>query len=221
MAAASARAPGGATGSVVAVDLIAGGREKAAARGPVASVHESELLVTEEYLQRVLSMEVLRQISAAYWRFLRRISLGLLRKHAESTHESLVVVLPRAALLRFQSPRYQEGSDSAAVTWPIDRGLLVAPEGRGRGSLRISLQRVPSSPRRPRQARVLMRMEVVGYYPWCRGRGWFAPVGTWLYAHTQAEVHRLVLRGFMRSLAGLELPSAPAGVAVLRESGGS
>ena len=59
---------------------------------------------------------------------------------------------------------------------------------------------------RPEGARFLVRMEVEGYYPRIRGGGWFAPAGAWLYGQTQARIHRLVFRGFLRSLAGLELP---------------
>jgi hypothetical protein len=202
----------------VAVELIAGGREKAPAHGPVGSVHEAELLVAEQDVERVISAEVLSQVSDAYWRFLGRISLGLLRKHAEPGHESLVVVLRQAALLRLDAPTYREDSENASVTWPIDRGLLVAREGWGRGSLAISLRRAARDPRRSGDARVLMRMEVVGYYPRCRGHGRFTPVGTWIYANTQAQIHRFVLRGFMRSLAGLELPPAAA-TPVVREHG--
>ena len=32
-----------------------------------------------------------------------------------------------------------------------------------------------------------MRMEVEGYYPRIRARGWFAPAGAWLYGQTQAK----------------------------------
>jgi hypothetical protein len=58
------------------------------------------------------------------------------------------------------------------------------------------------------------RMEVDGYYPRIRAGGWFAPVGVWLYGQTQARIHRLVFRGFLRSLAGLELPPNGTGASM-------
>jgi hypothetical protein len=57
---------------------------------------------------------------------------------------------------------------------------------------------------------MLARMEVADYYPRIRGGGWFAPIGAWIYAHTQARIHRLVMRGFLRSLATLELAPVKA-----------
>ena len=141
-----------------------------------------------------MSAGFLERIAHAYWRFLGRISLGFLRVRSEPGHESIVPLIPRVALLRFLPARYSGDPDRAEVEWRIDRGLLVASGGRGRGSLRIHLERrAPGRAERGR-ARLLMRMEVAGYYPRLRGPGWFAPLGAWLYAHTQAQVHRLVLR---------------------------
>jgi hypothetical protein len=199
-AVARARRPG--IGAVVAVELIAGGRERTAARGPVASVHEAELTVATEGSEHLVEAGFMREIADAYWRFLSRISLGILRKHSEPDHVSLVVLSPRAPLLRFRAPRYEVDAGSGEVEWGIDRGLLVASRGRGHGSLRIRIEQLAESERDPGEVHLLMRMEVLGYYPRSRGRGWFAPAGAWIYGHTQAQIHRIVLRGFMRSLAG-------------------
>lgn len=195
------------------VELIAGGREAVARRGPVGSVHDAELLVPPEALAGLLTTSFMRRVASAYWRFLGRISLGLLRVRSEPGHQA-IVLLPRLALLRFGAARHREGSDWAEVGWDIDRGLLVAREGRGRGSLRIRIQQVARDSEHARRARLLMRMEVDGYYPRCRGGGWFAPVGTWLYVQTQARIHHLVMRRFMRSLVRLELSPSRAGKSV-------
>jgi hypothetical protein len=197
---ARARTPG--IGAIVAVELIAGGREKTAVRGPVASIHQAELTVAVEGSEQLVGTGFVREVADEYWRFLSRISLGILRRHSEPDHVSLVVVSPRAALLRFRAPRYAASATSEEVEWGIDRGLLVAGRGRGQGLLRISIERLAHSGRDPGKARLLMRMEVLGYYPRSRGHGWFAPMGAWIYGHTQAQIHRIVLRGFMRSLAG-------------------
>lgn len=196
------------------VELIPGGREQVARRGPVGSVHEAELVTAPEAVGPLLTTGFVRRAAGAYWRYLGRISLGLLRVRSEPGHQSLVLLLPGAALLRFGPPRYRDGPDWAEVEWGIDRGLLVAAEGRGRGSLRTRVQRVTNGDRAG-TARLRVRMEVDGYYPRCRGRGWFAPLGTWIYGRTQARIHRLVMRGFLRSLAGLG-PTSGAAEAVAR-----
>ena len=58
-------------------------------------------------------------------------------------------------------------------------------------------------------------MEVADYYPLIRGGGWLAGARTWLYAQTQARIHQRVMRGFLRSLATLELPSSSGQASVL------
>jgi hypothetical protein len=45
--------------------------------------------------------------------------------------------------------------------------------------------------------------EVSNFYPWIRGSGWFARLGTWLYSQTQFRVHVWITKGFLRSLADL------------------
>ncbi len=50
-----------------------------------------------------------------------------------------------------------------------------------------------------------MRAEVENFYPLLRGSGPFARMGSRFYAATQLRIHVLVTRGFLRSLAELEL----------------
>src|SRR6478736_2131792 len=52
------------------VELIASGHEEVAQRGPVGSVHEAELLVEPEAVERLLAADFLKQVAVAYWRFL-------------------------------------------------------------------------------------------------------------------------------------------------------
>ena len=203
------------------VELLARGQEETPRTGPVRSVHEAELLVPTDAGPHLLTASLMEGVAAAYRGFLRHGSLGLLRARSEPGYETLLLLLPWPPLLRFRGPRYRGGSDWAEVEWGIDRGLLVAREGRGRGSLRIRIQQVPRDGEEAGRARLLMRMEVAGYYPRCRGGGWFAPVGTWLYAYTQARIHRLVMRGFMRSLAGFDLSPRGIGAAVPAKRWGS
>src|SRR4029079_12541847 len=96
------------------------------------------------------------------------------------------------------------------VTWPIEGGLLVA--FRGRGFLRITVRRIESSdPDASETAKVRVRAEVHNFYPLLRGSGPFARIGVHLYSITQLRIHGLVTRGFLRSLARLELPPSPVG----------
>ena len=62
---------------------------------------------------------------------------------------------------------------------------------------------------------MLARMEVAGYHPLIRGAGRLAGARTWLYAQTQSRIHQRVMRGFLRSLATLELPSSSGQPSIL------
>ena len=110
------------------VELIPGGREEVARRGPVGSVHDAKLLVPAEASGPLVTSVLLKRVACEYLRFLCRISLGLLRVRFGAGHQAIALLLPRAALLRFRAPRYSEGSDWAEVGWDIERGLLVARE---------------------------------------------------------------------------------------------
>jgi hypothetical protein len=203
------------------VELVPGGREKVVRSGPVGSIHEAELLVPATAVASILSAAFLERIARAYWRFLRRISLGLLRVRSGPGHESIVPLVSGVAVISFRPARYGADSERAELEWAIDDGLLVAREGRGLGSLRIRLERRRPDHVERGRARLLMRMEVAGYHPRLRGPRWFAPLGAWIYARTQAQVHRLVLRSFMRSLAGLELSPRATDAPVPVRQGGS
>jgi hypothetical protein len=167
--------------------------------GAVESVQRAELDLPGELLRELWRRESLERLARGYWAYLRRISLGVLRVVYAPDSRTVVLGWRRLALLRFHAPEYETTDALGVVTWPIDRGLLVARAGRGRGHLRISVERVGSE-------RVRLEMSVANFYPWLRGSGWFARFGAWLYSQTQLRIHVLVCNGFLRSLARLELP---------------
>jgi hypothetical protein len=173
--------------------------------GAVDSVQEAELLMPEATLDRLWSPEYLERLARAYWRYLHRVSLGLVRVIYERDGRSVVLLGRPLVLLRFGAPEYRTGARGGSVEWRIERGLLVAKEGRGNGYLRIAVERdrkIAASGR----ARLGVRVGVRNFYPWLRGSGRFARLGTWLYSVTQLRIHVFVTRGFLRSLARLDLP---------------
>jgi hypothetical protein len=178
--------------------------------GAVSSIQRAELEMPAQTLDDLWKAPNLERLARAYWRYLNRVSLGLLRV-VYSPHARTVVLLARPlVLLRFKAPEYDVSTDSASVTWRIERGLLVAKEGRGEGFLRIAIERRPDAA--PNRARIRIGAEVHNFYPWLRGSGRFARVGAWLYSRTQVRAHVFITRGFLRSLARRELPPARIGV---------
>ena len=173
------------------------------ANGPLRSVQEAEVSMSTEQGEELWRPETRERLARAYWRYLTRISLGLLKIGYGPTGRFVVLGWRRFVLLRFRPPIYDVGAGFGRVTWPIEKGVLVAGPGRGRGYLRIDVRRLEPDDGR---ARVRVRAEVANFYPFLRGSGWFARIGAFIYAQTQLRIHVLVTRGFLHSLESGDLP---------------
>jgi hypothetical protein len=171
----------------------------------VGSRQLAEVTIPRAELEKIWSPEYLERLARTYWSFLTRFSLGLLRVlYSEDSRE--VVFLRRPfVLLRFRKPEYTIDSDGGSVTWPIDRGVLVAAHGRGRGFLRLSVRRRPC-PADAGEVTVEVSSEVVNFYPVIASR-----LSRWIYEQTQLRIHVLVTHAFLRSLANLELEPSKVG----------
>jgi hypothetical protein len=174
------------------------------ADGPLRSEQGAELAMDPALLRELWRPETLERLARGYWRYLNRISLGLLRIAYSGSERSIVLLWRRLELLRFREPRYDTGPGFGRVTWPIERGVLVAPAGRGRGYLRFDVRLLDPGP--GGEGRVRIRAVVANFYPLLRGSGWFARIGSFFYAQTQLRVHVLVTRGYLRSLERGDLP---------------
>jgi hypothetical protein len=186
--------------------IEAGELERVPQSGAVASVQEAEVSLAPERLEQLWHALSLERLAAAYWRHVRRATLGLVRVAYAPDSRTVVLLSRRLPLLRFRAPEYELGPGFGSVSWRIERGILVSTEGRGTGHLRIYVWRLDDA-----HASVRVRLEVRNFYPWLRGRGWFARFGTWIYAQTQLRIHVAVCRSFLRSLASLELPLSTGG----------
>jgi hypothetical protein len=175
--------------------------------GAVDSAQEARLLLPAGTLDALWSSAYLERLAQAYWSYLRRISLGLLDVAYEPDGASVVRLARVVELLRFHAPTYTIDERIGSVEWPIARGKLVAGEGRGKGFLRIELVREDAA-RPDAPSEITVRASVRNFYPWLRGGGRFARIGTRLYSATQLRIHVMVTRGFLRSLARLDLPSS-------------
>src|SRR4051794_20453279 len=159
--------------------------------GPTGSVQEAELTLPADLLKDLWRPDQLESLAAAYWRYLRHISLGLIRVVDRSGAPTVVLIHRSLAILRFRRPQYVTGPDFGQVTWPIESGLLVAEKGRGH--LRISVRRVEAAAGDPQsEARLRVRSEVKNFYPFVRGSGRFARFGARIYAATQLRIHVVV-----------------------------
>ena len=194
--------------------------------GPVTSRQSADVTLPREELDRIWTPEYLERLARTYWRFLTRVSLGILRIRYTPTSREIVVFGRPFVLLRFHAPEYDAVADCGTVTWRIDGGLLVAPAGRGKGYLRITVRRPPESlqPDDPTTTSddfttVRVTSEVASFYPMIAGWGWFWKIGRWIYKATQLRIHVIVTNAFLRSLARLDLaPSVVGSLKGLPES---
>jgi hypothetical protein len=181
------------------------GSEKGGATG---SRQVAEVTLPREELEKLWSPEHLESLARTYWSFLSRFSLGLIRVVYTADSREVVFLRRPFVLLRFRKPEYDFNRDGGTVTWPIDRGVLVARRGRGRGFLRLSVHRKPAQDG-AREVGIIISSEVVNFYPTIATR-----VGRWIYEQTQLRIHVIVTHAFLRSLANLELE--PSRVGALR-----
>jgi hypothetical protein len=192
--------------------MRSGESERVSETGAVSSVQEAEITMPAETLEAMWNAEHLERLARSYWRWLNYVTLGLIRVLYTEDARTVVLLTRRLPLLRFHVPRYETTPQLGCVTWPIERGLLVAREGRdGEGFLRIRVER-RGHPATSRDLETVdVRVEVRNFYPWLRGSGRFARLGAWIYGQTQLRIHVIVCNGFLRSLARLKLPPSRVG----------
>jgi hypothetical protein len=190
------------------VTILRDAQDQIAPGGGVGSRQVAEVTLPRSELEKVWSPEYLERLARTYWSFLSHFSLGLIRVlYAQDSREVVLIGRP-FVLLRFHKPKYEIDADGGSVTWPIDRGVLVTKEGRGRGFLRLSVRRKPV-PAGADQVSVVVSSEVVNFYPTIAAR-----FSRWIYEQTQLRIHVVVTHAFLRSLANLELE--PSRVGALR-----
>lgn len=193
------------------VRIVRVAQSEAEPGGSVTTKQVADVTLPRAELERIWSPAYLERLARTYWRFLTRVSLGLLRVLYSDDAREVVLLARPFVLLRFHAPEYEAEGDRGAVTWRIDRGLLVAPAGRGRGYLRISVERPPAAQRDGEEVTGRVTSEVANFYPSIGGWGWFARIGRHLYAITQLRIHVIITHAFLRSLARLDLAESRVG----------
>ncbi len=170
--------------------------------GGVRSIQAAFVTMPEAQLATIWSPMHLERLARTYWRYLSRVTLGLIRVRYSVTERSVVLIGRPLVLLRFGAPEYEMTATRGIVRWRIRDGILVAR--RNRGHLEIDVRRVPAD--EPGMGRIHVEVEVASFYP---------AIATWLtrwfYSQTQSRIHVLVTHGFLRSLANLELEQSAVG----------
>jgi hypothetical protein len=172
------------------------------ASGAVRSIQAANVDMPQAELDEIWTAEHLERLARTYWKYLSRVTLGLIRVVYTADERAVVLLRRPFVLLRMGAPEYELSADRGIVRWYIQSGLLVAK--RNRGFLEIDVRRMPAE--RPGFARAHVEVEVANFYPAIAH--WIA---RWFYAQTQSRIHVLVTHGFLRSLAKLELEESAVG----------
>jgi hypothetical protein len=173
--------------------------------GAVHSLQAADLTMPQEELDAIWSPMHLERLARTYWKYLSRVTLGLIRVVYTPTERYVVLIARPFVLLRFRAPEYSMDDEHGVVRWRIRDGILVASEGHeGDGYLEIDIRRCAEPT--PGRARLHVEVEIASFYPALAFR-----IARWVYANTQSRIHVLVTHGFLRSLAKLELEESAVG----------
>jgi hypothetical protein len=172
--------------------------------GAVRSAQMAELTLAERDFERLWNATNLENLARTYWRFLSRVTLGLIRVVYGENERSVVLLGRPITLLRFDAPEYVLDREYGSVRWQIRDGLLVARSGRGCGFLALAVTHLGADS--DGRQRVLIEVEVANFYP-SIAAGFSVPV----YEVTQSAIHVLVTHAFLRSLANLDLAKSKVG----------
>jgi hypothetical protein len=171
-------------------------------RGSVRSIQAATVTMPVGELEAIWTPTYLERLARTYWRFLSRVSLGLIRVEYTPSERRVVLLRRPFVLLRFRAPEYDITRDRGIVRWRIRDGVLVAREGHG--YLEIDVRR--TDPGRDGYDQAHVEVEVANFYP-AIAHG----IARWLYKATQSRIHVLVTHGFLRSLADRELERSAVG----------
>jgi hypothetical protein len=171
-------------------------------RGAVRSIQAAKVTMPEGDVEELWTPLYLERLARTYWKYLSRVSLGLIRVEYTPTERRVVLLRRPFVLLRFGAPEYDISEGRGIVRWRIRDGVLVAK--RDQGYLEIDVQKTEAS--KPGYAQAHVEVEVANFYPAIAT--WIA---RWFYKVTQSRIHVLVTHGFLRSLARRELEASAVG----------
>ncbi len=172
------------------------GRPTVDATGAVRSLQAADLTLAPDQVRALFSPAGLERLARNYWRYLGRVSLGLIRVRYTPAERQIVLLGRPLVLLAFAPPEYAVDGDRAGVRWAIRGGLLLDPAGRrGAGALALGLRRVDGA-----DGRVHIEVAVTAFRPSIA-----RVFGRRFYGATQSRIHVLITRAFLRSLARLDL----------------
>jgi hypothetical protein len=175
------------------------------ATGAVQSVQTAEVLMPLAALEDIWSAINLERLARTYWRFLSRVTLGLVHVSYNDRGRAIVLISRPLTLLSFHPPEYEISAERGIVRWRIAGGMLVARRGlTAGGHLEIEVARLGNTD--DGRGRVRVEVGVRNFYPSIA-----SGISRRLYDATQSRIHVIITNAFLRSLARLDLAKSRVG----------
>ena len=125
------------------------------------SIQAANVDMPEDELLALWQPVNLERLARTYWKYLSRVTLGIIRVTYTEQERAVVVIGRPLVLLRFHAPEYDISDGRGIVQWKIQDGLLVSK--RNEGYLEIDVKRMESD--REGYARMHVEVEVANFYP--------------------------------------------------------
>ncbi len=87
--------------------------------GAVRSIQAADLTMPEAELDAIWSPMHLERLARTYWKYLSRVTLGLIRVDYTPTERYVVLIARPFVLLRFRAPEYSMDDERGVVRWRI------------------------------------------------------------------------------------------------------
>jgi hypothetical protein len=171
-------------------------------RGAVRSIQAADLTMPASDVEELWTPLYLERLARTYWKYLSRVSLGLIRVEYTPTERRVVLLRHPFVLLRFGAPEYEISEGRGIVRWRIRDGVLVAKRDQGYLEIDVRKSHAPE----PGFAQAHVEVEIANFYPAIAT--W---ITRWFYKVTQSRIHVFVTHGFLRSLARRELETSAVG----------
>src|SRR3954453_18205189 len=106
--------------------------------GAVRSIQAAYVTAPPEAPEPLWNPPNLERLARTYWRYLSKVTLGLIRVTYTEDERAVVLLFRPLVLLRCRPPESESAAPGGAVIRRIEDGLLASPRGRaGRGYLEI------------------------------------------------------------------------------------
>src|SRR5947209_2924733 len=104
------------------VSIVGKPQNTTAPDGSVTTKQVADVTLPRNELDSIWNIEYLERLARTYWRFLTRVSLGILRVLYGPDSREIVVLRRPFRLLTFHAPEYETEPTRGTVTWRIRRG---------------------------------------------------------------------------------------------------